>query len=114
MQGMQRLQNPEMWFCVKLMPNTDLLNLEKTTNMTEFRNGDQNLHYLHINKEKGRSCTNCHDVHAANNTKLIGTTVKFGRWDMPLNFVGTETGGTCATGCHKEQKYDRSTGTVTE
>lgn len=87
--------------------DTDLLNLEKTDSYTQFREGDQNLHYLHVNKEKGRNCTSCHDVHAANNTKLIAKTVKFGRWDMPLNFIENENGGTCATGCHKERSYSR-------
>jgi len=87
--------------------DVDLLNLEKTTEYTLFRNGEQNLHYLHVNKEKGRNCTTCHDLHAANNAQLIATTVKFGRWDMPLNYVGNENGGTCATGCHKEQSYSR-------
>lgn len=88
--------------------DSDLLELEKTSTATEFRTGDQNLHYLHINREKGRNCTTCHDVHAANNAQLIATTVKFGRWDMPLNYIGNENGGTCATGCHKEQSYDRT------
>jgi len=87
--------------------DTDLLNVEKTTTGTMFRTGDQNLHYLHVNKEKGRNCTTCHDLHAANNAQLIATTVKFGRWDMPLNYIPTDDGGTCATGCHKEQSYKR-------
>ena len=87
--------------------DTDLLNVEKTTVGTEFRSGDRNLHFVHINKEKGRNCTTCHDIHAANNTKLIATTVKFGRWDMPLNYLENENGGTCATGCHKERSYAR-------
>ncbi|MHB1195964.1 MAG: cytochrome c3 family protein [Lutibacter sp.] len=87
--------------------DTDLLNLEKTDSYTQFREADQNLHFLHVNKEKGRNCTSCHDVHAANNTKLIAKTVKFGRWDMPLNFIENENGGTCATGCHKERSYSR-------
>lgn len=87
--------------------DTDLLNLETTDVGTEFRDGDRNLHYVHVNKDKGRNCTNCHDIHAANNTKLIATTVKFGRWDMPLNYIENENGGTCATGCHKKRSYLR-------
>ncbi|MEL4455106.1 cytochrome c3 family protein [Lutimonas vermicola] len=87
--------------------NPNLLKEEKTTTVTQFRTGDRNLHYVHVNKEKGRNCTTCHDIHAANNTKLIGTTVKFGRWDMPLNYIDNENGGTCATGCHKERSYSR-------
>ena len=87
--------------------DTDLLTLKNTTNMTEFRDGDVNLHYLHINKDKGRTCTNCHDSHSSNNTKLIAKTRKFGKWDMPLNFKEDENGGSCK-GCHKELSYDRS------
>jgi predicted CXXCH cytochrome family protein len=87
--------------------DTDLLNLETTDAYTGFREGDRNLHFVHVNKEKGRNCTTCHDIHAANNTKLIATTVKFGRWDMPLNFIENDNGGTCATGCHKERSYAR-------
>ena len=87
--------------------DTDLLNLEKTDLYTQFREGDRNLHFVHVNKDKGRNCTTCHDIHAAKNTQLIATTVKFGRWNMPLNYVPTEDGGTCATGCHKERSYKR-------
>jgi predicted CXXCH cytochrome family protein len=93
--------------------DTDLLNVEKTTVGTEFRQGDRNLHFVHINKDKGRNCTTCHDIHAANNTKLIATTVKFGRWDMPLNYLPNDNGGTCATGCHKERSYSREEVTET-
>jgi len=87
--------------------DVDLLNLEITDSYTEFREGDRNLHFVHINKKKGRNCTTCHDIHAANNTQLIATTVKFGRWDMPLNYIPNDNGGTCATGCHKERSYAR-------
>ena len=87
--------------------DTDLLNVETTTVGTEFRQGDRNLHFVHVNKVKGRNCINCHDIHGAKNTKLIAATVKFGRWDMPLNYIENEKGGTCATGCHKERSYTR-------
>ncbi|WP_395050952.1 cytochrome c3 family protein [Flavobacterium sp.] len=87
--------------------DTDLMNAEKTTTGTGFRNGDKNLHFVHVTKEKGRSCVNCHDIHASKNTKLIADKVKFGRWDMPLNFIEKETGGTCLTGCHKERGYSK-------
>ncbi len=89
--------------------DSDLLNLEKTDMSTMFREGERNLHYVHVNQEKGRKCTLCHDVHAAKNAQLIAKEVKFGSWNMPLNFVATDDGGTCATGCHKERSYSRGT-----
>jgi predicted CXXCH cytochrome family protein len=86
--------------------DTDLLLAEKTKYATEFRNGEQNLHYLHVNREKGRTCNNCHNLHATNQKHLIPKTVKFGSWDMPLKYKELENGGSCK-GCHEERKYVR-------
>jgi predicted CXXCH cytochrome family protein len=81
----------------------------KTTTLTNFRNGDQNLHFTHVNKpEKGRTCRSCHETHGSNYPKHIRETVPFGSWDMPVEFQKTETGGSCTTGCHQEKKYDRA------
>lgn len=79
----------------------------ETSEATGFRNGEKNLHYLHVNKEKGRNCVNCHDVHASNNLFLIADQVKFGEWDMPIKFVKLPKGGSCAPGCHSEKSYGR-------
>jgi predicted CXXCH cytochrome family protein len=80
---------------------------EKTTESTGFRNGDKNLHFVHVNKEKGRTCINCHNVHASNNLFLIADKAKFGQWDMPINFNKLPKGGSCSPGCHGEKKYER-------
>jgi predicted CXXCH cytochrome family protein len=88
--------------------NRDLVAYPDTSFATNFRDGDRNLHYLHVNKqEKGRSCRMCHNLHGSENPKLIATGVVFGKWSLPLNFVKTETGGSCTPGCHKQQNYDR-------
>jgi predicted CXXCH cytochrome family protein len=84
----------------------DLLQYPDTSFATNFRDGERNLHYLHVNnKQKGRSCRLCHDVHGAQNAKLIADKVPFGTWSLPLNFVKSENGGSCAPGCHKPQTY---------
>jgi len=81
---------------------------KSTTTLTGFRNGDQNLHYVHVNKEvKGRTCRACHDAHATNNPKHIRDAVPFGAWQLPINFEKTKTGGTCQPGCHQLFGYDR-------
>ncbi|MEK6798380.1 MAG: cytochrome c3 family protein [Planctomycetota bacterium] len=81
-----------------------------TDDATEFRNGRQNLHYLHVNKaDKGRTCRACHDPHAAKNAKYIADRVPFGDWNLPVNFKQTETGGSCGPGCHRPYRYDRET-----
>ena len=78
-----------------------------STESTNFRNGDVNLHYLHVNQEKGRTCRACHQTHASNNPSHIRDFVPFGGWDLPLNYTKTKTGGSCAPGCHKPKTYKR-------
>ncbi|SNB46644.1 cytochrome c3 family protein [Geobacter sp. DSM 9736] len=81
-----------------------------TTDVTDFRNGTTNLHYLHVNKaDHGRSCKACHDAHAATQHKLIKESVPgFGSWSIPMFFSPTPVGGTCVVGCHKPKAYDRT------
>jgi hypothetical protein len=49
----------------------------------------------------------CHSVHGTDNPKLIQDSVEFGKWNLPLKFVKTDTGGGCSPGCHRPQFYDR-------
>jgi predicted CXXCH cytochrome family protein len=86
---------------------------EKTTTLTGFRDGNVNLHFVHVNKEiKGRTCRACHEIHASNLPKHIRRSVPFGSggWLLPINFEKSENGGTCSPGCHKTLGYDRTKG----
>lgn len=88
---------------------TELATVKETRTATGFRDGDQNLHFLHVNKEKkGRSCRACHDPHAAMNALQIRAIVPFGKWNMPIGFTPSEAGGSCAPGCHEKRAYDRT------
>jgi predicted CXXCH cytochrome family protein len=81
---------------------------ESTTTLTNFRNGDRNLHFVHVNKfVKGRTCRACHDAHATNNPKHIRDKVPFAKWQLPIGYKKTETGGQCLPGCHQRYGYDR-------
>jgi predicted CXXCH cytochrome family protein len=87
----------------------NLAKQEFTTTMTNFRNGNQNLHFVHVNKMvKGRTCRACHDAHGTNNPKHVRDAVPFGAWDLPVNFQKTENGGKCVPGCHQLFVYDRT------
>ena len=80
----------------------------RTMTATEFRNGNLNLHFRHVNRDKGRTCRACHDHHAASSPKLIRDTVPFGdRSIMIEDFELTETGGQCGPTCHTVVRYDR-------
>jgi predicted CXXCH cytochrome family protein len=82
----------------------------RTDEETEFRNGDVNLHYLHVAKNaKGRSCDLCHLSHASTQSRLVRPSVKFGEWLMPVEFKATDTGGYCGPACHSAKSYDRVT-----
>lgn len=87
----------------------NLLRFADTTIYTNFRNGARNLHYVHVViNRKGRTCRVCHEPHASNGEKMISTEgVKFGDWKIPINFKSTQTGGSCAPGCHRAFKYNR-------
>jgi predicted CXXCH cytochrome family protein len=99
--------NPELYaLCFKCHKETLVLD-ERTTTLTNFRNGDRNLHYLHVNREKGRTCVACHEVHAGVQEKQIRSSTPFGDWSIPIQFVKTPTGGKCLVSCHVLREYDR-------
>jgi predicted CXXCH cytochrome family protein len=88
--------------------NKDIALNAKTQELTDFRNGDRNLHFVHVNKTKGRSCKACHEVHSGNQPKHIRQEVPYGKmWSYPIQFTKVPTGGTCVVGCHKPLSYDR-------
>jgi predicted CXXCH cytochrome family protein len=81
--------------------------LEQQSAVTRFRNGPRNLHFLHVNQEKGRTCRACHHEHASNSPLRIRETVPFGKWTMTIAFRKNESGGSCRSACHAEYGYDR-------
>lgn len=84
-----------------------------TDEATQFRNGDQNLHHMHVGRaKKGRTCRVCHDVHATKGLHLLKTSVPFGEWQLPIGFESTTNGGSCAPGCHRPYRYDRKQAVV--
>ncbi|MBK7403611.1 MAG: cytochrome c3 family protein [Phycisphaerales bacterium] len=87
----------------------DLVLKENGRGLTNFRDGDRNLHWLHVNQEKGRTCRACHEVHASKRPAHIREAVPFGEsgWMLEINFNQTEVGGSCSPGCHKQRSYVR-------
>lgn len=101
--------NPDNYKLCFMCHEQSLASEEKTMTLTGFRDGDRNLHAVHVNKpDKGRTCRACHDAHATNNPRHIRDAVPFGGWQLPVGFTKTETGGQCLPGCHQLLKYDRN------
>ena len=80
---------------------------KKENTATGFRNGAASLHFLHVNRQKGRTCRACHETHASQLPHHLRETTPFGQWDVPIGFAETPTGGSCAPGCHTPKTYDR-------
>ena len=100
--------------CFSCHPESVVLTRE-TSDLTDFRNGNLNLHFVHVNKpEKGRTCRSCHATHASNLPKHVRESVPYGVWNLPIKFQKTETGGSCAPGCHLPYTYDRQSPAVYE
>jgi predicted CXXCH cytochrome family protein len=87
--------------------DSKLFETQKTKSLTNFRNGTNNLHFVHTNGDNGRNCTICHNVHGTENDRLINDKIRFGNWEMKIEYKTTTNGGTCLTGCHSERSYDR-------
>ncbi|GMU24812.1 MAG: hypothetical protein AMXMBFR13_48830 [Phycisphaerae bacterium] len=82
--------------------------------VTGFRDGERNLHFVHVHKEeKGRTCRACHEVHASQRPFHIREKVPFGSggWEIEINFELRPGGGRCAPGCHEEKTYRRAPST---
>ena len=80
---------------------------------TQFRDGDRNLHEVHMRSgDKSRGCADCHAVHASDLPRLIATNARYGGsdWAMPMGFVVRIDGGSCAPGCHEPMGYSRNVG----
>lgn len=100
---------PEIYdFCFNCH-DKELLTNQTTESSTSFRNGTQNLHYLHAAiPRKGRTCRTCHQAHSSNGPKLINQTgSSFGEWQMSISFSTTGAGGSCMPGCHRKMEYNR-------
>ncbi len=81
---------------------------EREGTHTGFRNGEINLHFVHVNdKQHNRNCGVCHGIHATRQDQVIRDSVPYGKWQLPIEFKKTKTGGSCKTGCHADWAYDR-------
>jgi predicted CXXCH cytochrome family protein len=93
----------------------DLVVNQSGRGLTNFRNGEKNLHFVHVNQAKGRTCRACHEVHASKRPFHIREAVPFGAsgWELEINYQRSEEGGSCSPGCHKTRSYSRSGATPT-
>jgi predicted CXXCH cytochrome family protein len=92
--------------------NDQLVTLPETLTATRFRDGNRNLHFLHVNKsDNGRTCRACHEVHASSQNYQIRESVPYGprAYKLKVNFVKNDNGGNCTQTCHPGRTYTNST-----
>ncbi|MAE61680.1 MAG: hypothetical protein CMJ49_10040 [Planctomycetaceae bacterium] len=81
---------------------------QRLDGVTHFRDGDMNLHYVHLARRSWvRYCPACHSPHGSRQDQNVRQFVSFGQWQLPIQFERTATGGTCTPGCHLPFDYDR-------
>lgn len=86
----------------------EMVEEEEDPDVTEFRNGDRNLHGLHVNRPgKGCTCGACHDPHAGGGPQHMADASRLGPQALLKQFTPSATGGTCLTKCHATWAYDR-------
>jgi predicted CXXCH cytochrome family protein len=86
----------------------EMAKVERTSTATGFRDGDRNLHFLHVNRaEKGRTCRACHEAHSSSAPKHMRESVPFGQWSLPVGYQQSADGGRCTPGCHLPMDYSR-------
>jgi len=103
--------NPENYKLCFTCHNSEIVSAEETTTLTDFRDGNRNLHDVHVHKkERGRTCRACHEVHAAPQPHLIRDGVPYGKsgWILKINYTPTPNGGSCEKTCHGAFSYDRT------
>jgi predicted CXXCH cytochrome family protein len=77
-----------------------------TQKATGFRDGTENLHFVHAGKN-GIACLTCHDVHASTQLHLIRPKGTNGKDQVTITYTGAEKGGNCAASCHDPLSYER-------
>ncbi len=95
--------------CLQECHSPKILTEEIVDTTTQFRDGNINLHYIHVNQKKSRTCKLCHAAHASDISHLLQQGVSFGprNWKMKLTYVPKNNGGSCTSACHKEKTYNR-------
>ena len=83
--------------------------LEVSSDETNFRNGERNLHFLHLygSKQK-RTCAVCHQVHTSAQPFLLNSIYHLYGQDISLGYKKADQGGSCANYCHKQMNYNRA------
>lgn len=91
--------------------NDRVVSEPETTTLTGFRDGSRNLHFVHVNKERGRTCRACHEVHASKQDHHIREGVPYGPkgWMLKVGFTKLPNGGSCAKTCHDTKTYNNKT-----
>jgi predicted CXXCH cytochrome family protein len=83
-------------------------NTPNTLEDTNFRNGNLNLHFLHLRGAKrSKSCMACHDPHGSIQGHTIRSYFSYANQLIPLKYKQLENGGSCATMCHTHKEYNR-------
>ncbi|MEO0270048.1 MAG: cytochrome c3 family protein [candidate division WOR-3 bacterium] len=74
---------------------------------TNFKKNGLNLHEFHVKKDKGITCSLCHNPHYSDNPFFVEGGKKFGPNDyiLTFKFEKNKKGGICGPACHGKAEY---------
>jgi predicted CXXCH cytochrome family protein len=77
-------------------------------NNSEFIKGDKNLHKVHVQRRKGRTCLVCHEPHGSGQEYLLKEKIPFGQfWYMRLKLKEENEQKSCLPACHQKENYGK-------
>lgn len=84
-----------------------MVEVKESARVTDFRDGSQNLHFLHAGAGHGIPCLACHDVHNSSQPHLVRPKGANGKEAVTISYTATGKGGSCTTSCHDQLSYQR-------
>jgi len=93
----------QYFLCFQCHPASDLFGPD-----SGFVRNSENLHRVHVQRQRGHNCLVCHEPHGTDQPHLLRSWIRYGPlWAIPLRLQAQEKRKTCQPACHQAEEYGR-------
>jgi predicted CXXCH cytochrome family protein len=93
----------QYFLCFQCYPASDLFGPD-----SGFVRNSENLHRVHVQRQRGHNCLVCHEPHGTDQPHLLRSWIRYGPlWAIPLRLQAQEKRKTCQPACHQAEEYGR-------